>query len=70
MASRTLSEYMHYAIAEKDENIWIAQREGRAKDSNDRTQEALRPKPLYNPSLERHGGHRTVHTERGPGKSQ
>lgn len=41
MASKTLSEYMHYAIAEKDENIWIAQREGRAKDSNDRTQEAL-----------------------------
>lgn len=41
MASKTLSEYMHYAIAEKKENIWIAQREGRAKDSNDRTQEAL-----------------------------
>lgn len=41
MASKKLSEYMHYAIAEKDENIWIAQREGRAKDSNDRTQEAL-----------------------------
>lgn len=41
MASKTLSEYMHYAIAEKNENIWIAQREGRAKDSNDRTQEAL-----------------------------
>ena len=32
---------MHYAIAEKRENIWIAQREGRAKDSDDRTQEAL-----------------------------
>ena len=32
-ASQTMSRYMHYAIAEKHENIWIAQREGRAKDS-------------------------------------
>ncbi len=39
--SRTLSRYMHFAITEKRENIWIAQREGRAKDSDDRTQEAL-----------------------------
>ncbi len=41
MASKRLSEYMHFAISEKNENIWIAQREGRAKDSNDRTQDAL-----------------------------
>lgn len=41
LASKRLSEYMHYAIAQKNENIWIAQREGRAKDSNDRTQDAL-----------------------------
>lgn len=41
MASKRLSEYMHYAISEKHENIWIAQREGRAKDSNDRTQKAI-----------------------------
>lgn len=41
VASKTLSEYMHYAIECKNENIWIAQREGRAKDSDDRTQEAL-----------------------------
>ena len=40
-ASQTLSRYMHFAIAEKHENIWIAQREGRAKDSDDRTQDAL-----------------------------
>lgn len=40
-ASKTLSEYMHFAISEKKENIWIAQREGRAKDSNDRTAEAI-----------------------------
>ncbi|BCS85530.1 acyltransferase [Prevotella herbatica] len=41
MSSKLLSDYMHFAINEKHENIWIAQREGRAKDSNDRTQEAL-----------------------------
>ncbi|MBR5687220.1 MAG: 1-acyl-sn-glycerol-3-phosphate acyltransferase [Prevotella sp.] len=41
MASKRLSEYMHYAISEKNENIWIAQREGRAKDSDDRTQAAI-----------------------------
>ncbi len=32
---------MHYTIAEKKQSIWIAQREGRAKDSNDRTQESV-----------------------------
>ena len=36
-----MSQYMHFAINEKHENIWIAQREGRAKDSNDRTQESV-----------------------------
>ena len=41
MASKRLAEYMHFAIAEKNENIWIAQREGRAKDSDDRTQSAI-----------------------------
>lgn len=41
MASKRLAEYMHFAIGEKNENIWIAQREGRAKDSNDRTQSAI-----------------------------
>ncbi len=40
-SSKRMSEYMHFAVAEKHENIWIAQREGRAKDSNDRTQESL-----------------------------
>lgn len=39
--SRLLSEYMHYVIAEKHDNVWIAQREGRAKDSDDRTQQSL-----------------------------
>ena len=40
-SSQTMSRYMHYAIQEKHENIWIAQREGRAKDSSDQTQESL-----------------------------
>lgn len=40
-ASRRLSEYMHLVIEKKPDNIWIAQREGRAKDSDDRTQEAI-----------------------------
>ena len=40
-SSQKMSRYMHYAINEKHENIWIAQREGRAKDSNDRTQESV-----------------------------
>lgn len=41
IASKRLSEYIHFVMQHKDDNIWIAQREGRAKDSNDRTQEAL-----------------------------
>lgn len=40
-AARQLSAYIHYAINEIHESVWIAQREGRAKDSNDMTQEAL-----------------------------
>ena len=39
--SRTMAEYMHLVINDKHDNIWIAQREGRAKDSNDRTQESI-----------------------------
>ncbi|MCM1450226.1 MAG: 1-acyl-sn-glycerol-3-phosphate acyltransferase [Clostridiales bacterium] len=40
-AARQLSGYMHYCISTKHESTWIAQREGRAKDSNDLTQESL-----------------------------
>lgn len=39
--SKRLSAYMHFSIGEKKENIWIAQREGRAKDSDDRTAESI-----------------------------
>ena len=40
-SSKRLADYMHFAITEKKENLWIAQREGRCKDSNDRTQDAI-----------------------------
>lgn len=40
-SSILMSKYIHYAVTEKGENIWIAQREGRAKDSDDRTQESV-----------------------------
>lgn len=40
-SSARLSRYIHYDIAEKKQSVWIAQREGRAKDSDDRTQESV-----------------------------
>lgn len=40
-ASQHLSKYMHKTISDKKQSIWIAQREGRAKDSNDRTQASM-----------------------------
>ena len=40
-AARQLSGYIHHCISEKHESVWIAQREGRAKDSNDVTQESV-----------------------------
>ena len=40
-AAIQLSKYIHFALTEKHASIWIAQREGRCKDSNDRTQESL-----------------------------
>ncbi len=39
-SSKQLSEYIHYLVENKD-NVWIAQREGRAKDGVDRTDTAL-----------------------------
>ena len=36
-----LSRYIRHAITKKQTGVWIAQREGRAKDSNDRTQESI-----------------------------
>ncbi|MBD5310101.1 MAG: acyltransferase [Muribaculaceae bacterium] len=40
-AAKKLSAYIHFCILEKNESVWIAQREGRAKDSSDHTQDAL-----------------------------
>lgn len=40
-AAKQLSAYIHHTISKSDESVWIAQREGRAKDSNDITQESL-----------------------------
>lgn len=39
--SKRLSSYIHRNIVQQQHSVWIAQREGRAKDSNDRTQESL-----------------------------
>lgn len=36
-AAQELSRYIHFSILEENANIWIAQREGRAKDGYDRT---------------------------------
>ncbi|MGI6219571.1 MAG: 1-acyl-sn-glycerol-3-phosphate acyltransferase [Bacteroidaceae bacterium] len=40
-SSIRLSKYMHYVINEKKQSIWIAQRQGRAKDADDRTQDSV-----------------------------
>lgn len=40
-ASMELSQYIHHTIAGKHQSVWIAQREGRAKDSSDETQESV-----------------------------
>ena len=36
-----LSEYIRYAITEKGESVWIAQRNGRTKDGNDATDQGI-----------------------------
>jgi len=41
MASKKLSEYIRRDITTKHTSVWIAQREGRTKDGNDKTQQAL-----------------------------
>ena len=41
LSSKRLSSYINYAINEKKQPVWIAQREGRAKDSNDVTAESV-----------------------------
>lgn len=49
--SRHLSEYIFDTIVNRNQSIWIAQREGRAKDSDDKTQTSLlKMLTLYNSS--------------------
>ena len=40
-ASKLLSEYIYFSLTEEKQHIWIAQREGRAKDGNDLTNPAI-----------------------------
>lgn len=40
-AAIQLSRYIHFVLTQKKGSVWIAQREGRCKDGNDRTQESL-----------------------------
>ncbi len=40
-AAQHLSAYIHHTITQSKESVWIAQRQGRAKDSNDMTQESV-----------------------------
>lgn len=40
-SSRQLSRYIRFVIENKKSPVWLAQREGRAKDSDDRTQKSV-----------------------------
>lgn len=40
-AAKLLSKYIHHSVMNDNENVWIAQREGRAKDGCDRTNSAI-----------------------------
>ncbi|MFT6101841.1 MAG: hypothetical protein ACJATV_001293 [Granulosicoccus sp.] len=40
-AAKNLSSYIHHSITDEKANVWIAQREGRAKDGLDRTNSAV-----------------------------
>lgn len=40
-AAKLLSKYIHHSVINDGENVWIAQREGRAKDGFDRTNSAI-----------------------------
>jgi len=52
-ASKQLSSYIHYTLSENQQNIWIAQKEGRAKDGIDKTNSALISMLLLNKGKER-----------------
>lgn len=52
-ASKQLSRYIHYTLTDNQNNIWIAQKEGRAKDGIDKTNSALISMLLLNKGKER-----------------
>ena len=39
--SKLVSEYIHHCISKEHRNVWIAQREGRTKNGDDRTQQGV-----------------------------
>ncbi len=41
VALKKLSAYIYHSVVEERANVWIAQREGRAKDGNDKTEPAI-----------------------------
>ena len=41
LKSKYVSEYIRYAITQKKESVWIAQRNGRTKDGNDLTDQGI-----------------------------
>ncbi len=40
-AAQELSAYIHYSITRINRSVWIAERQGRSKDSNDKAQDSL-----------------------------
>lgn len=40
-SSKLMSEYIHHLLVEQNRSVWIAQREGRAKDGNDQTHQGV-----------------------------
>lgn len=40
-SSKHLSDYIHHVITEEKESLWIAQRNGRTKDGNDKTDQGI-----------------------------
>jgi len=51
-ASKHLSRYIHHTLSDNKQNIWIAQKEGRAKDGVDKTNAALISMLLLNKGKE------------------
>jgi len=52
-ASKNLSSYIHHTLTDNAQHVWIAQREGRAKDGLDKTNSALISMLLLNKGKER-----------------